>query len=175
MHSLGEISLSQTLPAAAQTPADFNRWNENEDLISFHLGTIHHQLQQAYVGMALAVAAGRGFILPKVRRHMRASGMATPTRAGDPPPLLPPFAAARLTAPPRSGRLRGKKHRAACTTCAIRPNPTRSSCAGARRSGTAWCAAARPRRRTCRSPWPGERASRCPRPCRCPLRQCRRI
>ncbi|KAL4425402.1 hypothetical protein ABPG75_009418 [Micractinium tetrahymenae] len=48
-----------------ESPSDFNRWNENEDLISFHLDTIHHQLQQAYVGMALAVASGRGFILPK--------------------------------------------------------------------------------------------------------------
>lgn len=48
-----------------ETPADFNNWNENEDLISFHLDTIHHQLQQAYVGMALAVAAGRAFVLPK--------------------------------------------------------------------------------------------------------------
>lgn len=34
-------------------------------MISIHLGSIHRQLQQAYVGAALAHAAGRAFILPK--------------------------------------------------------------------------------------------------------------
>ena len=55
------------LPACVQTPPGINTWNENEDLISFHLASIHSQLQQAYVGMALAVAAGRAFILPQAR------------------------------------------------------------------------------------------------------------
>ena len=49
-----------------QPPAAFNRWQENEDMISLHLATLHAQLQQTYVGMALAAAAGRTFILPKV-------------------------------------------------------------------------------------------------------------
>ncbi|PSC67546.1 ribosomal large subunit pseudouridine synthase D [Micractinium conductrix] len=44
---------------------DFNLWNENEDMVAFHLASIHAQLQQAYVGWALAAAAGRAFILPK--------------------------------------------------------------------------------------------------------------
>lgn len=44
---------------------NLNKWNENEDIISFHLDSIHAQLQQAYVGMALATAAGRAFMLPK--------------------------------------------------------------------------------------------------------------
>lgn len=52
---------------SAQLPTTFNEWRENEDMISFHLDWIHRQLQQAYVGMALAVASGRAFILPKVR------------------------------------------------------------------------------------------------------------
>jgi hypothetical protein len=50
-----------------QTPAAFNEWNENEDMISFFLASIHAQLQQAYVGLALALSAGRPFVLPKVR------------------------------------------------------------------------------------------------------------
>lgn len=51
-----------------QVPMSFNRWNENEDMIVLHLETLRRQLQQAYVGMALATAAARPFILPKVRR-----------------------------------------------------------------------------------------------------------
>lgn len=38
-------------------------------MISFHLDWIHAQLQQAYAGMALAVSAGRTFVLPKVCAH----------------------------------------------------------------------------------------------------------
>ncbi len=56
------------MPTLQQRPATYNSWNENEDMISFHLDWIHRQLQQAYVGMALAVAAGRAFILPKASR-----------------------------------------------------------------------------------------------------------
>ena len=45
-------------------------------MVAFHLASIHAQLQQAYVGWALAAAAGRAFILPKVRafREARAAG-----------------------------------------------------------------------------------------------------
>ena len=50
-----------------QTPAAYNKWNENEDMIAFYLASIHAQLQQAYVGLALALSAGRAFVLPKVR------------------------------------------------------------------------------------------------------------
>ena len=55
----------------SQKPPSYNEWNENEDMISFYLETIHSQLQQAYVGMALALAAGRAFVLPKVGRPRR--------------------------------------------------------------------------------------------------------
>lgn len=70
-------TISLTLPCYArcarccacfvQTPAAFNEWDENEDMISFYLASIHAQLQQAYVGLALALSAGRPFVLPKVR------------------------------------------------------------------------------------------------------------
>jgi hypothetical protein len=36
-------------------------------MITFHLASIQDQLDQAYLGLALAVAARRPFILPKVR------------------------------------------------------------------------------------------------------------
>jgi len=36
-------------------------------MVEWHLAAIRSQLQQAYVGWALAHAAGRTFILPKVR------------------------------------------------------------------------------------------------------------
>ncbi|KAL4447412.1 hypothetical protein ABPG75_004631 [Micractinium tetrahymenae] len=61
----GFVTVDLTLPAGDELPLGFNRWNENEDMVSFHLDWIHRQLQQAYVGMALAVASGRAFILPK--------------------------------------------------------------------------------------------------------------
>ncbi|GAB4815828.1 hypothetical protein N2152v2_002874 [Parachlorella kessleri] len=48
-----------------QAPEGFNDLQENEHMISFHLSTLQAQLQQAYIGMALAVAAGRAFISPK--------------------------------------------------------------------------------------------------------------
>ena len=54
------------LPRPPQAPAQYNQWNENEDMIVFYLETLHQQLQQAYVGLALAVSAGRAFILPEV-------------------------------------------------------------------------------------------------------------
>lgn len=56
------VTVDVTLP---EKPPSYNEWNENEDMISFYLETIHSQLQQAYVGMALALAAGRAFVLPK--------------------------------------------------------------------------------------------------------------
>ena len=43
-------------------------------MIALHLQAIHAQLQQAYVGMALAVAAGRAFILPQVPAAVRVGG-----------------------------------------------------------------------------------------------------
>lgn len=54
-------------------------------MLLFHLRTLQRQLEQAYVGMALAAAAGRAFILPQVqcpRRLLRAtpaSAMQLPT------------------------------------------------------------------------------------------------
>jgi hypothetical protein len=50
-----------------QKPPGYNDWNENEDMVAFYLETIHAQLQQAYVGMALAVASKRAFVLPTVQ------------------------------------------------------------------------------------------------------------
>lgn len=40
-------------------------------MVGFHLAAVQHQLQQAYVGLALAVAVRRAFILPQARaaRH----------------------------------------------------------------------------------------------------------
>ncbi|PSC76256.1 glycosyltransferase family 77 isoform A [Micractinium conductrix] len=62
-YSAGDfVTVNLTLP---EPPASYNSWNENEDMISFHLDWIHAQLQQAYAGMALAVSAGRTFVLPK--------------------------------------------------------------------------------------------------------------
>ncbi len=54
-------------PARPQAPDGFNDFQENEDMISFHLAAIHGQLQQAYLGLALAAASGRAFISPKAR------------------------------------------------------------------------------------------------------------
>ncbi|EFN52091.1 hypothetical protein CHLNCDRAFT_59017 [Chlorella variabilis] len=48
-----------------EAPLDYNSWNENEDMVSYHLDSIHKQLQQVYVGMALAAVAKRAFILPQ--------------------------------------------------------------------------------------------------------------
>ncbi|PRW61069.1 hypothetical protein C2E21_0568 [Chlorella sorokiniana] len=50
-----------------ELPPHYNEWNENEDMVAFHLAAIHQQLQQAYVGMALAVASNRSFILPQFK------------------------------------------------------------------------------------------------------------
>lgn len=36
-------------------------------MLLFHLRALQQQLEQAYVGMAVAAAAGRAFILPQVR------------------------------------------------------------------------------------------------------------
>ncbi|PSC75627.1 Histone H2A [Micractinium conductrix] len=54
-------------PGRADEAGRFNEWQENEDMIVLHLRSLQAQLQQAYVGMALAVAAGRAFILPKLQ------------------------------------------------------------------------------------------------------------
>lgn len=51
---------------ASQAPANYNSWSENEDMVGLHLRAIHIQLQQAYVGLALAMATDRAFILPQV-------------------------------------------------------------------------------------------------------------
>ena len=45
--------------APSQVPERYNDWNENEDMIGLYLDTLSRQLQQAYVGMALAADAGR--------------------------------------------------------------------------------------------------------------------
>ncbi|KAI3429328.1 hypothetical protein D9Q98_005423 [Chlorella vulgaris] len=50
-----------------EKPPGYNDWNENEDMVTFYLETIHAQLQQAYVGMALAVASKRAFVLPTLQ------------------------------------------------------------------------------------------------------------
>jgi hypothetical protein len=49
-------------------PAGYNSWahDRNEDMVQFHLASIHSQLAQASIGMAMAVAFRRAFISPKV-------------------------------------------------------------------------------------------------------------
>ena len=128
LHGTGHLIIPPHVP---QLPPHYNEWNENEDMVAFHLEAIHQQvcaaetpaackgtdtleggcavlgvgvcvkrracqplhhaavwrtsphvppspcpcllfliapqLQQAYVGMALAVASNRSFILPPVR------------------------------------------------------------------------------------------------------------
>lgn len=49
-----------------QTPDGFNEWKTDEDIISFHLTALRQQLEQIYIGLAMAVALQRIFILPKV-------------------------------------------------------------------------------------------------------------
>lgn len=45
-------------------PGNYNEIEENEPLISFHLDALQYQLEQAAVGMAIAAATGRIFIMP---------------------------------------------------------------------------------------------------------------
>lgn len=51
-------------------------------MLLFHLRALRQQLEQAYVGMAVAAAAGRAFILPQVRRGWQAGQPGL--RAGQP-------------------------------------------------------------------------------------------
>lgn len=50
-----------------QAPPSFNSWVQSEDMLLWHLRALQQQLEQVYVGMALAAATGRAFILPQVR------------------------------------------------------------------------------------------------------------
>lgn len=50
-----------------QAPTSFNSWVQGEDMLLWHLRALQQQLEQVYVGMALAAATGRAFILPQVR------------------------------------------------------------------------------------------------------------
>ncbi len=68
-HPPGRAPATHAPPLSApQPPAAYNQWQENEDMVALHLAALAAQLQQAYVGWALAVAANRTFILPKARR-----------------------------------------------------------------------------------------------------------
>lgn len=53
-------------------PPTFNSWVLTEDMLLFNARALQHQLEQTYVGMALAAATGRGFILPQASRASRA-------------------------------------------------------------------------------------------------------
>ena len=70
LYFFGLLSKHRCVPRV-QAPEGFNSLEENEHMISFHLSAIHGQLQQAYIGMALAVASGRAFISPKVKPHIQ--------------------------------------------------------------------------------------------------------
>lgn len=48
-----------------KVPPSYNRWVLVEDMLLFHLRALQQQLEQVYVGMGLAAATGRGFILPE--------------------------------------------------------------------------------------------------------------
>ncbi|GAB4816673.1 hypothetical protein N2152v2_003719 [Parachlorella kessleri] len=50
-----------------QMPADYNNWthDRNEEMVQFHLASIHSQLAQASLGMAMAVGFKRAFVSPK--------------------------------------------------------------------------------------------------------------
>lgn len=63
-----------------QAPEGFNNITVNEEMIGFHLASISSQLHQAYAGMALAVAAHRPFISPKVRQPSLYHLLQQPTR-----------------------------------------------------------------------------------------------
>jgi hypothetical protein len=45
-------------------PPNYNEIKDNEPLISFHLDALQFQLEQAAMGMAIAIATGRTFIMP---------------------------------------------------------------------------------------------------------------
>lgn len=63
-HARWSLSPVRRLP---QAPPSFNSWVHSEDMLLFHLRALQQQLEQVYVGMALAAAAGRAFVLPQVR------------------------------------------------------------------------------------------------------------
>jgi hypothetical protein len=46
-------------------PPTYNSWVLAEDMLLFHTRALQQQLEQAYIGMGLAAAAGRGFALPQ--------------------------------------------------------------------------------------------------------------
>lgn len=48
-----------------QVPPTYNSWVLAEDMLLFHTRALQQQLEQAYIGMGLATAAGRGFALPQ--------------------------------------------------------------------------------------------------------------
>ncbi|KAI3434871.1 hypothetical protein D9Q98_002925 [Chlorella vulgaris] len=47
-----------------EMPPTYNSWVQTEDMLLFHLRALQLQLEQLYIGMALAAAAGRAFVLP---------------------------------------------------------------------------------------------------------------
>ncbi len=58
-------------PCAArplQVPPTFNSWVLTEDMLLFHRRALQQQLEQTYVALGLAAAAGRAFVLPEVGR-----------------------------------------------------------------------------------------------------------
>lgn len=52
---------------ALQMPPTFNSWVLAEDMLLFHRRALQQQLEQTYVALGLAAAAGRAFVLPEVR------------------------------------------------------------------------------------------------------------
>ncbi|KAL4425403.1 hypothetical protein ABPG75_009419 [Micractinium tetrahymenae] len=46
-------------------PPTFNSWVLSEDMLLFHRRALQQQLEQAYVALGLAAAAGRAFVLPE--------------------------------------------------------------------------------------------------------------
>lgn len=52
------------LTPCTQAPPALNDWVLTEDLLLFHRAALQAQLEQAYVGLGLAAATGRAFVLP---------------------------------------------------------------------------------------------------------------
>jgi hypothetical protein len=61
---LSFLLLPAACPPPPQMPPTYNSWVQTEDMLLFHLRALQLQLEQLYIGMALAAAAGRAFVLP---------------------------------------------------------------------------------------------------------------
>jgi arabinosyltransferase len=64
-HTRGPF-ITVDLQLSYKVPEGYNELIDQEPMIQFHLKTLQPQLEQVYVGLALAVALNRTFIMPKL-------------------------------------------------------------------------------------------------------------